>query len=66
MYDERFDDADFTNSDHLNFVGAQKFTQLFREELLNPCFRQKLPSLSDHLEPNVTQPELSHQIERAR
>lgn len=34
MFDRRFTDSDFADGDHLNSVGARKFTRLLRDEAL--------------------------------
>jgi hypothetical protein len=35
LYDERFGDGDFVNSDHLNENGANKFTRILNQDVVN-------------------------------
>ena len=35
LYDDRFGDDDFVNSDHLNESGANKFTRILDQDVIN-------------------------------
>jgi hypothetical protein len=53
MRDQRFVDHDFSDGDHLNEIGAQKFSTMIGEEIVAPCFASGFPK------PNPT-PALNH------
>jgi hypothetical protein len=40
LYDERFGDGDFVDSDHLNKKGAEKFTQIINEDIVKKYVRR--------------------------
>lgn len=38
LYDTNFTNKDFADNDHLNFIGAEKYTKMIDSEIINPIF----------------------------